>query len=285
MTASKTGFAVAGALTTRAFVRDGMTPAVAIALAEQHHTRADVAVERLMQKDNPFQMHAPVCAEGCAYCCHQSVPVCAPEAIWLVHHLHATRAPEDLAKLAEHLKDVSAQNLGLASEASRHRDVPCAFLTLGTSSCSIHEVRPGPCRAFNSVNVGVCIEAFTGTSDTRTVELNQLQHRSIQEAWLGILAGLRMSGLEHRVVDIADAAHLLLTRPDTATRWAAGENVFAEVESPRMRAVNASYAPILDRIVADTMVAEASLGGVVASATVPRRTGLVKLSKKDRKKR
>jgi Fe-S-cluster containining protein len=287
---AQTQFGVAGARTTLAVVRLGMTPARAIELAELAHQRADVAVERLMQRDNPFQIAQPVCAEGCAHCCYQSVPVCGPEAIWVANHIRETRTHAEIQALLPLLREAIERNMTLGMEAS-HRGNPCAFLDQEQQSCTIHSVRPGPCRAFNSVDVALCIKVFTQEGGGSQVELNPVQHRNLQQAWLGMVAGLRMADLEYRVVDIAASTLLLLEEPSTAERWAKGEHVFARVESPRMKYVNGTYVPILDKIIADTKLAESGRsgpvgpGGELVTAQPNRSGGFVKRPKNERKKR
>lgn len=283
---ANTQFGVAGARTVLAVVKLGFTAQQVLDLAEMHHQRADVAVERLMKKDNPYQVSLPVCAEGCAHCCYQSVPVCGPEAIWIADFVRKTTPPEGLDRVRAAMRDAIARNEAHGDRAV-HRDNRCAFLEEKSQSCTIHPVRPGPCRAFNSVDVAMCIAAFTGETGENMVELNPIQHRNLQQAWLGMMAGLKMAGLEYRVVDIASATLLLLDHPEAAEQWRRGEHVFAAVENARMKVVNASYAPILERIIQDTKLAESGKAGPVGptgpSAEVAK--GLVKRPKGERKKR
>lgn len=287
-----TQFGVAGARTTLAVIRGGFTRQAAVDLAALAHERAEVAVERLVQKDNPFQLAAPVCAEGCAHCCNQSVPVCGPEALWLDDYLRKVYTPAELEALKPGLRAAIERNMERGMAGS-HRGNPCAFLDQEKQSCTIHPVRPGPCRAFNSVDVALCIKVFTEERGGTQVELNPIQHRNLQQSWMGIIAGLKMSGLEYRVVDIAAAALLLLEEPDAAERWLKGEHVFAKVESPRMKYVNGTYAPVLDRIIKDTKLAESGRSGPVgpggesptAQPSGGGGGGLVKRPKSERKKR
>lgn len=287
---ANTQFGVAGARTALGVIRLGFTPERAVELAELAHQRADVAVERLLQKDNPFQIAMPVCAEGCAHCCNQSVPVCGPEALWVAAHIRETRTPAEIEALIPVLEAAIERN-ETHDKAGAHRGNPCAFLDTVKQSCTIHTVRPGPCRAFNSVDVALCIRVFTEERGGTQIELNPVQHRNLQQSWLGIIAGLRMANLEYRVVDIAASTLLLLRDPDAAVRWTKGEHVFAAVESPRMKFVNASYVPMLDRIIHDTKLAESGKSGPVGpggekpTAAPSRGTGLIKRSKNERKKR
>ena len=286
-----TQFGVAGARTTLEVIKMGLTPQRAIELAEMHHHRADVAVERLLQKDNPFKVAMPVCAEGCAHCCYQSVPVCGPEALWVADHIRSTRTPAEIEALLPVLRAAVERNeaRGLAGA---HKGNPCAFLDVEKQSCTIHTVRPGPCRAFNSVDVSLCIRVFTEERGDTMVELNPIQHRNLQTAWIGMIAGLRMAKLEYRVVDIAASTLLLLTDPTAADRWVAGEDVFAPVESARRKFVNASYVPLLDRIEEHTRLAIAGKAGPVGpggekptSAPAKPTGGLIRRPKSERKKR
>jgi Fe-S-cluster containining protein len=250
-------FGVAGARTALAMLGAERSVAAAVRLAGFHHERVDVKVESLIQEKDPLYAMRPVCAEGCSHCCDQSVPVAAPEAFWIVDHLRATRSPAELAALEAVLVESTE---GFRKFRTRKEalgtGLSCPMLDRARGVCTIHEVRPGPCRAFNSLDVSACVREFGGKDIHATVPANGTQLKATQQAWLGMLAGLKMLGLEHRVVELGEAVLLLLREPDAGARWARGEHVFRRVESERMRSANAEYAPQLDNIVRETKKAE-----------------------------
>lgn len=251
-------FGVAGARTTLAMLGAERSVAAAVRLAGFHHERVDVKVESLIQQKDPLYANRPVCAEGCSHCCDQSVPVAAPEAFWIFEHLRATRGkPGELAALEALLVESTE---GFRKFRTRKEAIgtglSCPMLDRAQGTCTIHEVRPGPCRAFNSLDVAACIKSFGGKDIHATVPTNGTQLNATQQAWLGMLAGLKMMGLEHRVVELGEAVLLLLREPDAGERWARGEHVFRRVETERMRTTNAEYASQLDNIIRETRKAE-----------------------------
>lgn len=253
-------FGVAGARTAMAMLTAERSVAAAVRLAAFHHERVDVKVESLIQEKDPFHANRPVCAEGCSHCCDQSVPIAAPEAFWIFEHLRAERGkPGELEALEAMLVESTD---GFRKFRTRKEAIgtglSCPMLDKVRGTCTIHEVRPGPCRAFNSLDVSACVKNFAGRDIYATIPANGTQLRATQQAWLGMLAGLKMLGLEHRVVELGEAVLLLLREPDAGARWARGEHVFRRVESERMRTTNAEYAPQLDTIVRETKKVEAA---------------------------
>ena len=247
-------FGVAGARTTMAMLGTDRSVAAAVRLAALHHERVDVKVEDLIQQKDPLYANRPVCAEGCSHCCDQSVPIAAPEAFWIFEHLRAERGtPAELAALEAKLVESTE---GFRKFRTRKEAIgtglSCPMLDVAKGTCTIHEVRPGPCRAFNSLDVSACVKNFAGRDIHATVPANGTQLKATQQAWLGMLAGLKMMGREHRVVELGEALLLLLREPDAGERWARGEHVFRRVESERMRTTNAEYAAQLDNIVRET---------------------------------
>jgi len=269
-------FGVAGARTALGMLGSERSVASAVRLAAFHHERVDVRVESLIAREDPLYANRPVCAEGCSHCCDQSVPVAAPEALWIFEHLRAERGkPGELSALEALLVESTE---GFRKFRTRKEalgtGLSCPMLDQASGTCTIHEVRPGLCRSFNSLDVSACVKSFGGRDIHATVPANGTQLKSTVQAWLGMLAGLKMLGLEHRVVELGEAVLLLLREPDAGDRWARGEHVFRRVESEGMRTANAEYAPQIDAIVRETKKAE---GG-----SSPK--GLAKPSKKARKR-
>lgn len=265
-------FGVAGARTVLAMLGQERSVAAAVRLAEFHHERVDVKVDSLIQQKDPFYANRPVCAEGCSHCRDQSVPVAPPEAFLIFEHLRAERGkPGELAALEAMLVDSTE---GFRKFRTREQalgtGLSCPMLNRTRGACAIHEVRPAPCRAFNSLDVSACVKNFSGKDIHATVPANGTQLVATRQAWLGMLAGLKMLGLEHRVVELGEAVLLLLREPDAGERWARGEHVFRRVETERMRTANAEYAPQLENIIRETRKAEAGSKGA-ARRSRPRR--------------
>jgi Fe-S-cluster containining protein len=251
-------FGVAGARTALAMLGQERSVAAAVRLAGFHHERVDVKVESLIHEKDPLYANRPVCAEGCSHCCDQSVPVAAPEAFWIVEHLRRERTkPGELAALEAMLvESTEAFRKFRTRKEAIGTGLSCPMLDRASGTCTIHEVRPAPCRAFNSLDVSACVKSFGGKDIHATVPTNGTQLTATQQAWLGMLAGLKMLGLEHRVVELGEAVLLLLREPDAGERWARGEHVFRRVETERMRTTNAEYAPQLETIVRETRKVE-----------------------------
>ena len=76
-----------------------------------------------------------VCTKGCAYCCYMNVDVTEVEASYIVEY---TKRPLN-----------GNINNSVYADIAKHSGIPCPFLDIHNSSCSIYDVRPSVCRMYH----------------------------------------------------------------------------------------------------------------------------------------
>jgi len=223
---------------------EGKTEDALATLVDSTHEQSGVMVERLHDKWDPTRRHLPVCDEGCAWCCHVSVLVAPAEALRIAAHLRATRSPEELAQVRARIADVAEKTREATQEERMKMRLACPLLDVERGSCTIHEVRPGMCRAYNSCDVKACVNAYE-TGDLRApIPGNKGQQDGVTAVWVGMLAASALAGLDATVVELSAAIDLALREEDAAERWLNGERLFeiARTKLSREGAVRATAA-------------------------------------------
>jgi hypothetical protein len=164
--------------------------------------------------------------------------VSPPELLYIARHLRATRSPEELAALKARLGELAARTRETSEADWKKAKIPCPFLDGATSSCTIYDVRPGPCRAYNSVSLPKCLELYdTGSAD---VPCNSVQQSSILAVGIGLAAACRLHDLEWEGVSLTAGLAKVLDEEDAAERWLAGERPF-EACHTKMSRQSAAY--------------------------------------------
>lgn len=181
------------------------------------------------------------CAKGCAWCCYQGIVLGAPEAVRIAARLRATRSPEELGRLEDRMREFAARVRPLSTELELHEArIPCPMLDLEEQACTIHEMRPAPCRGQNSSSVAGCLEAFQGHDPNAQIRTADEGQRPVTQAvWMGMLGAYAMEGYDARLVELSDGVLYLLEHPDAVERWLHKEPVLAAAETPRSRASTA----------------------------------------------
>ena len=97
------------------------------------------------------------CHEGCAHCCHVPLPITNLEAS-LLAEATSRKPARPSAHMTWHVKDMLAlaggDDAGALDQAhadhaqrnSVYSGSPCPFLDRSSSSCTVYDVRPMPCR-------------------------------------------------------------------------------------------------------------------------------------------
>ena len=131
------------------------------------------------------------CKKGCSYCCGLNVKVAIPELYIILEHLLATRTQKEIKTITRDLRQFKVLKDHCQSREERIM-VKCSFLKNG--NCSIYEVRPFACRAWNSKDVDVCIDYLTKSDpDIPTSIYHYAPYDTIRK---GITKALFVVGLE-----------------------------------------------------------------------------------------
>ena len=194
--------------------------------AERAHAALDGAGRRALARGAP----APACAAGCSYCCHVHADATVPELLSIARHLERTWSEAALSALRERLA-LQAIRVERSSDEERWAaKIPCALLD-GDGRCSIYEVRPLRCRAFNARSVEPCREAFAGSAEAEPARIPRLDraHDAAEAGYDEALAEAGLSAGGHR---LEIGLLVALDDPGAGARWLAGEDAFARARSP-----------------------------------------------------
>ncbi len=106
----------------------------------------------------------PACAAGCSWCCHVHVEATGAEVEAAAALVTRTFAPAARDALVDSLAARVAAFGAASAEGRWAARAPCALLD-ASGRCSIYAARPLRCRAFHSLDAGICEAAFLGASD------------------------------------------------------------------------------------------------------------------------
>ncbi len=183
----------------------------------------------------------PVCAPGCAYCCHLSVFASVPEILFLAAGLRATLTTEQLVAVTARVVEAAAAFAEASREERASAKRPCPLLDVATGRCGVYEVRPLVCRAYNSCDVGVCKTAFDEALVHWEMPVDLVQLSASRNVRSGLLAGVFAAGLDPGPYELACGLAVALTVDDAAERWLAGEPLFAAAETAIGRTLRATW--------------------------------------------
>jgi Fe-S-cluster containining protein len=93
------------------------------------------------------------CGIGCSFCCHMNVMATAPEFHIISKYLKNTFSKEKINSLKKTLRE-SVSAITKCKNITERSVIQCSFLE--NKACSIYDVRPFTCRAFNSTNIEFC---------------------------------------------------------------------------------------------------------------------------------
>ena len=176
----------------------------------------------------------PVCAAGCAFCCHLSVFASVPELLVLAAHLRATLTDAELAARTEATVAAAAavRELGQKERAAARRPCPLlGGLDGATRQCGVYAARPLACRAYNSCDAGVCEKAFDDAATHWDLPTDLFQLTVSRNARKGLISAVFAAGLDPGPYELAPGLAVALTIPDAARRWLAGERIFDAAET------------------------------------------------------
>ncbi len=211
------------------------TPELVDKLVDTLHELAHAVNERVQAGEDPKRLHLPVCKKGCGWCCHTDVTVTVPEVLRIARHLRATRSPETLAALREGLSDLAARTREMTSQEWKQSRIPCPFLDVASMACTIHEVRPATCRAYNSVNLSQCVKQYETGDENVPIPANMVQQRANLAIGVGLTTACRAHDLEWEWLTLTAGLAAALERPDAAEAWLAGERPFKNAHTKLSR--------------------------------------------------
>ena len=200
-------------------------------LVHGSHDQSQMMSERLQATQNPHRLRLAVCSEGCAWCCYQGVLVSVPEALLLAEYLRATRPEPELAALVARAADRNERGRDMDHVQRFRARLPCPLLDEASGACTVHEVRPGSCRAYVSSDVSACRKAFDDRDADLPIPTDGVHQRAVNSVWHGVIAACIGEGLEPGPVELSAALAVALREPRALERWFAGERLFEQART------------------------------------------------------
>jgi len=191
------------------------------------------------------------CRKGCSFCCHIGVSCSAPEAIRIAEQICGFD-PARQAAIRQRLVEREEQTRGRTKEDQFSSQVPCAFLD-DTGACSIHDVRPLQCRAWNSLDRGTCEAAFNARDPAAATKIHGPARKLLNAIEVGMALGVEDAGLDGRGVRLMSAVRALLEDDTLGERWAAARRLPDEILEPTATATQGKYGTIEEN---DALLAE-----------------------------
>ena len=167
------------------------------------------------------------CKKGCSACCHRPVGTTAPSVLRLAAWLREHRTSEELAEVHRRVVALDDMTHGKTWTPRERPPNPCALLVDGV--CSVYEVRPFVCRAWNAVDAEDC-KRTTG-QDAVEMRFDLYQRAVFAAVEDGIKLALAEAGLDGGNLELTASLRAALERPDAGEAWLAGEPVFAGCEA------------------------------------------------------
>jgi Fe-S-cluster containining protein len=170
--------------------------------------------------------YAPACARGCAMCCHLRVAAMPVEVLGVAQYLRRQLGADALAARLDRIRDTARQVSALPRERLLSVNIPCPLLE-ADGACGIYPARPLNCRAYHSLDVGACRDAFENPGN--------LTATHPQSGWIsainggvqeGLRDGLRAMGADTTQYELVTALAEAFDDPHCADRHDAGEPVF-----------------------------------------------------------
>jgi Fe-S-cluster containining protein len=174
------------------------------------------------------------CAQGCAWCCHYTVGVTAPQALHIAAKLQAGEGARPLDAQVEKLTALDRRIHGLSAAKRLEAKLGCAFLD-EQNACTIYAFRPFGCRGANSIDANACKAFVEGTATPEQRNQNWL-HKVPFEIQRDLQDGFLMGGLENGLRDdrleLTASILVALKTQNAAQRWLAGEDIFKDARLP-----------------------------------------------------
>ena len=174
--------------------------------------------------DQSSQKSQRACHAGCAWCCYLPVVlVTTAEALHLARWLRSHCSTSELDALRRRLS-ARLQH----QQASAEKDAPpLACPLLRNNRCMAYEARPLKCRAWNSLRLADCEQAYGHGSSARQVPIDTQAFVMGNAVLSGLTDSVTTAGLDGSQHELCQALDQALAQSDGAERWQQGEKVLS----------------------------------------------------------
>ncbi|MEB4591334.1 YkgJ family cysteine cluster protein [Candidatus Thiothrix sp. Deng01] len=170
----------------------------------------------------------PICKSGCHYCCYEQVNVTPPE-VFTIETYIKNHWPDDRQRsLRKRLQSAAAKAQNLGQNTYYKARIACPLLN-AQGMCSIYEVRPLMCRAYNSLDLKRCERAAKLAHKPvreRGVPANGSVHGVFNGVYSGLRKGLEVEQLQSHLPMLVVALQLVFDDATLKDRWLKGDRVF-----------------------------------------------------------
>lgn len=218
-------------ITSEMLQESGRSAETILRIVDEAHAFGDEAAAEASASIQGASQRTPACKEGCAYCCYgTSVFASTPEVIRIAEHLRATRGHDALAALRTRLDDTAKRLAPLTQEQRQAERLPCPLLDVPSGRCTVYEVRPFACRAYNSYDAKACEDAHARADANPILPTNILLFRARHAVGFGMMAGLTHEGLDVGPYELASALCAALEDEGARAVWLEGKQPFSHTE-------------------------------------------------------
>ena len=174
--------------------------------------------------DQSPQKNQRACHAGCAWCCYLPVVlVTTAEALALARWLRSHCSTSELDALRHRL----SARLQRQQAPAEKDALPLACPLLRNNRCMVYEARPLKCRAWNSLRLADCEQAYGHGSSAHQVPIDTPAFVMGNAVLSGLTDSVTTAGLDGSHHELCQALDQALTQSDAAERWQQGEKVLS----------------------------------------------------------
>jgi len=197
-------------------------------VVDELHERANAIQTGLLSKHSQNSATSPECAAGCDYCCVIRVHTTVPEAIRIATWLQEAKPRSELEEIVTRLDEFCEQLDQLSPEEYFAARMPCALLS--DHRCTIHPVRPMPCRTYLSWSAQACHDHFVLNQPSRIPKMDAMAE-AMGPLSTGLSQATETAEAGPAWVSMPHAVRIALV-PDALRAWQTGEDLFASCVAP-----------------------------------------------------
>ncbi|WP_320044655.1 YkgJ family cysteine cluster protein [uncultured Desulfobacter sp.] len=165
------------------------------------------------------------CRSGCSYCCHSQIHVLPIEVLLILSFLSECFTRKQILLLMDRIDQrlQRTREKSLGSLFSIKDKLPCIFLENGM--CSIYEVRPFICRAWNSMDSSLCKKIFDSGKFDDEIEASSARNLIFESSRSLFSDFGRQLKLETVPFEITQAVFNCLKTTNPLPLWLSGQDI------------------------------------------------------------
>ncbi len=199
------------------FINDAILPVLKDVMAYAH----DIVDALEGSNESP----AVACGPGCSYCCHSQIRVLPIEALLILSFINECFTEKQILLLMDKIEQRLQRTRGksVGTLFSVKDELPCIFLESGI--CSIYQVRPFICRAWNSMDSSLCKKIFNSGNFDDEIESSSARN-FVFESSRSLFADFgRQLKLETVSFEMTRAVFNCLKTTDPLPLWLSGQDI------------------------------------------------------------